>query len=165
MIRRFIVPKIFAAVTAAAVTIHAGVAFAQGAFPAPLPNGQAAPPFASPPANDSAFTRGAAPVSGPGFGGAGPQPPSGGAGPSDACMKGFVPLREDAEKRGKLIKAASDRHAPPDEACKLLENYSKAELKMMEYVKHNSAKCGIPPQISEQMKKGHVGTEAMIKKV
>jgi hypothetical protein len=76
-----------------------------------------------------------------------------------------VPLREDAEKRGKLIKAASERHAQPDEACKLLENYSKAELKMMEYIKVNSTKCGIPPQISEQMKKGHVGTEAMIQKV
>ena len=80
-------------------------------------------------------------------------------------MKGFVPLREEAEKRGKLIKAAIERHAQPDEACKLVENYSSAELKMMEYVKLNSAKCGIPPQISEQMKKGHVGTEAMIKKV
>ena len=80
-------------------------------------------------------------------------------------MKDFVPLREEAEKRGKLIKAASERHAQPDEACKLIENYSKAELKMMEYVKLNSTKCGIPPQISEQMKKGHAGTEAMIKKV
>ena len=45
--------------------------------------------------------------------------PSGG----DACMKGFVPLREEAEKRGKLIKAASERHAPPDEACKLIGNF------------------------------------------
>ena len=80
-------------------------------------------------------------------------------------MKGFVPLREEAEKRGKVIKAASERHASPDEACKLIESYSKAELKMMEYVKVNQAKCGIPPQISEQMKKGHAGTEAMIKKV
>jgi hypothetical protein len=161
MIRRFIVPKIFAAVTAAAVTIHAGVAFAQGAFPAPLPNGQAAPPFASPPANDSAFTRGAAPVSGPGFGGAGPQPPSGGAGPSDACMKGFVPLREDAEKRGKLIKAASDRHAPPEEACKLIGGFGAAEVKMIKYIEANSAKCGIPPQIADQLKAGHKNTEKM----
>ena len=28
-------------------------------------------------------------------------------------MKGFVPLREEAEKRGKLIKAASDRTRLP----------------------------------------------------
>ena len=35
-------------------------------------------------------------------------------------MTGFVPLRQQAEARGKLIKAASERHAPPEEACKLI---------------------------------------------
>ena len=79
-------------------------------------------------------------------------------------MKNFVPLREEAEKRGKLIRAALERHAQPNETCKLIENYSQAEIKMMKYVKLNSAKCGIPPQISEQMKKGHEGTQATLKK-
>jgi hypothetical protein len=156
MIRRLIVP-----LTIAAVTFHAGHAFAQGAFPAPLPNGQMAPATAAAPANDSAFTRGAAPVSGPGFSGAGPQPPSGGPAGADACMKGFVPLREDAEKRGKLIKAASERHAPPDEACKLIGNFGAAEIKMIKYIEVNSAKCGIPPQIADQLKAGHKNTEKM----
>jgi hypothetical protein len=156
MIRRLIVP-----LTVAAATLHAGYAFAQGAFPAPLPNGQAASPFGAPPANDSAFTRGAAPVSGAAFGGGAPQPPSGGPGGADACMKGFVPLREEAEKRGKLIKAASERHAPPDEACKLITNFSSAEVKMIKYIEANSAKCGIPPQIGDQLKNGHKNTEKM----
>jgi hypothetical protein len=40
-------------------------------------------------------------------------------------MKNFMPLREEAEKRGKLIKAASERHAPPDEACKLIESFGQ----------------------------------------
>jgi hypothetical protein len=80
-------------------------------------------------------------------------------------MKGFVPLREEAEKRGKLIKAASDRHAMPDEACKLIGNFSQAELKMIKFVEANGAKCGIPPQIGAQMKDGHKNTEAMQKKV
>ena len=92
-----------------------------------------------------------------------PQAPT--AGGSDACMKGFVPLREEAEKRGKLIKAASDRKAPPDEACKLIGNFSQAELKMIKYVESHAAKCGIPPQIGDQMKKGHQNTESMQKKV
>ena len=173
IIRRLIVPLTVAAITSCAVQANA-----QGAFPAPLPGQQAAPSNASPfpPVNGaapattfgqpSAFpSNGAAPISG-----AGPMqpmgaPPRAAGGPSEACMKNFVPLREEAEKRGKLIKAASERHAQPDEACKLIENYSQAEVKMIEYVKVNSTKCGIPPQISEQMKKGHVGTEAMIKKV
>ena len=93
----------------------------------------------------------------------GPPPQAGG--PSEACMKGFMPLREEAEKRGKLIKAASDRRAQPEEACKLIGDFSKAELNMMKYVQLNATKCGIPPQISEQMKKGHAGTEATLKKV
>jgi hypothetical protein len=156
MIRRLIVP-----LTVAVVTFHAGHAFAQGAFPAPLPNGQPAPPFASPPANDSAFTRGAAPVSGAAFGGGAPQPPSGGPAGGEACMKGFVPLREDAEKRGQLIKAASERRAPPDEACKLIKNFAAAETKMIKYIETNAAKCGIPPQIGDQLKKGHANTEKM----
>ena len=164
MIRRLIVP-----LTAAVVSLHAGHVFAQGAFPAPLPNQSAAPANASPfpPVNGaapsaavgapSAFpSQGAAPVSS-GFSGPPPQA-SGGA---DACMKGFVPLREEAERRGKMIKAASDRKAPPDEACKLIKNFGQAEMKMIAYVQTNSAKCGIPPQITDQLKNGHKNTEKM----
>jgi len=163
IIRRLIVP-----LTAVVMTLEAGQAFAQGTFPAPLP-GQAPASNASPfpPVNGAAPAgsfpaNGAAPVAGSAFE-RGPAPPSGG--PSDACMKGFVPLREEAEKRGKLIKAASDRHAPPDEACKLISNFGQAESKMIKYVEVNSAKCGIPPQIGDQLKAGHKNTEVMQKKV
>jgi hypothetical protein len=76
-------------------------------------------------------------------------------------MKGFVPLREEAEKRGKLIKVASERHAPPDEACKLIRNFAASEVKMIKYVEGNSAKCGIPQQIADQLKSGHQNTEKM----
>lgn len=171
IIRRLIVP-----LTAAVITFHAGQAAAQGAFPAPLPNQAATPasnasPF--PPVNGAAPTAsvgapspfpsaGAAPLAG-GGGAFSPAPPT--AGPADACMKGFIPLREETEKRGKLIKAASDRHAPPDEACKLIGHYGQSELKMLAYVKKNAAKCGIPPQIAEQLTASHKNTETMQKKV
>ncbi|GLR86943.1 hypothetical protein [Bradyrhizobium iriomotense] len=173
MIRRLMVP-----ITAAMVTMGAASVQAQSAFPAPLP-GQAAAP-----ANDSAFppvngrapvasigappqassfpTNGAPPVGGGGFSAAPPSQPSAG---SEQCMKGFLPLREETEKRGKLIKAASDRKAPPDEACKLIRNFVQAEQKMMKYVEVNAAKCGIPPQIGEQMKAGHKNAENMQTKV
>ncbi len=170
MIRRLIVP-----LTVAIATFHAGQILAQGAFPAPLP-GKAGT------ANDPAFppVNGAAPA--PSFGAA-PTPssfPAAGAtpfsnapmaapptqaGPPDDCMKGFMPLREEAEKRGKLIKAASDRHAPPTEACKLIGNFAQSEIKMIKYVESHAAKCGIPPQIGDQLKNGHKGTEAMQQKV
>src|SRR5882724_6870542 len=87
------------------------------------------------------------------------------ADPADDCMKEFLPLRQEAETRGKLIKAASDRHAPPDEACKLIGNFSQSEIKMIKYVEGHSEKCGIPPQISDQLKSGHKNTEAMLQKV
>jgi hypothetical protein len=176
MIRRLIVP-----LTVAVVGLHVGYALAQGAFPAPLP-GQAGPPRNDPafppvngaaptaslgsapsgafPAPPGAFPSGAAPMNGAAFA---PAPPQGG--PPDACMRGFVPLREEAEKRGKLIKAASDRHAPPDEACKLIASFGQAEIKMINFVQTNSAKCGIPPQIADQLKTGHQNTEKMQKQV
>jgi hypothetical protein len=162
IIRRLLVP-----LTVAATIVQAGQAFAQGAFPAPLP-GQAAPSNASPfpPANGapgSFPTNGAAPITGSAFE-RGPAPPSQ-AGPPDECMKGFVPLREEAEKRGKLIKAASDRHAPPDEACKLIGNFGQSEIKMIKYVESHAAKCGIPQQIADQLKNGHKNTESMQQKV
>jgi len=178
IIRRLIVP-----LTLAIVTAYAGRVDAQGAFPAPLPgrqtiqpNDPAFPPVngaaptaslgAPPPAAASPFpSGGAAPVTGSQFERppAGPGPQAGGA--QDACMKAFVPLREDAEKRGKLIKAASDRHAPPAEACKLIESFSQAEFKMIKYIEANSVKCAIPPQIAEQLKGGHKNTEIMQKRV
>jgi hypothetical protein len=165
IIRRLIVP-----LAVAVVTVYAGQTFAQGAFPAPLP-GQAAPSNASPfpPVNGasappSSFpVTGAAPITGSAFERA-PAPPSQ-AGASDECMKGFVPLREEAEKRGKLIKAAGERHAPPDEACKLIGNFGQSEIKMIKYVESHAAKCGIPSQIADQLKNGHKNTESMQKKV
>jgi len=80
-------------------------------------------------------------------------------------MKSFLPLRAEAEKRGKMIKAASERRAPPDEACKLIGNYSQAETNMIKYVEANATKCGIPPQVAEQLKNGHKNTEKMQKQV
>src|ERR1700761_4618568 len=184
MIRRLIVP-----LTLAIATFHVSQGFAQGAFPAPLPgrsgtvNDPAFPPVHGTAASDPAFppvnganptpSFGAAPSSFPvqgaapfGGGGAGfaPAGPSEG-GPSDECMKGFMPLRTEAEKRGKLIKAASERHAPPDEACKLIGNFGQSEIKMIKYVETHTTQCGIPPQVIEQLKTGHKNTENMQQRV
>jgi hypothetical protein len=170
--RRLIVPLTVAVV----MTAHAGLAFAQGAFPAPLPNQGVVPNDpAFPPVNGAAPkasvggaptsfpVNGAAPVTGSAFE-RGPAPPSQ-AGPSEECMRGFVPLREEAEKRGKLIKAASDHHAPPQEACKLIGNFGQSELNMIKYVESHAAKCGIPAQVADQLKQGHKNTENMREKV
>lgn len=203
--RRLIAPLIVAIFAFCTVGAQA-----QGAFPAPLPNGASAPASTSVPVrgaigtpNDPAFppvrgavsprsdpafppvngapsaslgapsafpSNGAAPIAGGGGGGGGgfSQAPVGQqAGPpgSDECMKGFLPLRQEAEKRGNLIKAASARHAPPDEACKLIGHYSQAEGKMLKYIESHQQKCGIPTSVADQMRTGHKGTESMLQKV
>ena len=166
--RRLIMP-----LTVVFLTIQCGAANAQGAFPAPLPGRTTVA------TNDPAFppVNGAAPVASLGapsasFPVSGTAPVSSAFSPAqpqasgpDACMQGFLPLRQEAEKRGKLIKAASDRHAPPAEACKLIGNFAAVETKMMKYVEVHMAKCGIPPQILDQLKNGHKGTETMQQKV
>jgi hypothetical protein len=162
IIRRLIIPL------TVALMAHAGQAFAQGAFPAPLPS-QPAPGNASPfpPVNGggpSSFpASGTAPITGSTFE-RGPATPSQ-SGPSDECMRKFVPLREEAERRGKLIKAAGERHAPPQEACNLIGNYGKAEMTMIKYVETNATKCGIPAQIQDQLKESHKNTEKTLKQV
>jgi hypothetical protein len=161
----------------AGLVLSMAQAFAQGNFPAPLPGQTQTSNSPFPPINGATPTPAAAPASpfpspggAPAFGGGGGfQPaPMGAApqgGPPESCMKEFIPLREEAERRGKLIKAASDRKASPDEACKLISNFGKAEMKMIKYVEAHAASCGIPQQISDQLKAGHKGTESLENKV
>jgi len=83
----------------------------------------------------------------------------------EACTKEFVPLREEAVARGKLIKAANERHAPPSEACRLIANFGQSETRMIKYLEANLAKCGFPALFAEQLRAGHKNTEAAQKKV
>lgn len=173
-IRRFSLP-----LTLAVLAVFTASAWAQGAFPAPLPNQSSAPPSGAspfPPVNGapaasigappSGFpSAGAPPVSGGAFGAPPPQQQQAGPPGGDDCMKKFMPLREDAEKRGKAIKAAGERRAPPEEACKLIGNFSQAEIKMIKFIEANSARCGIPPDVAKQMHAGHKNTEQMQQKV
>jgi hypothetical protein len=134
----------------------------RGSDPAFPPVNGAAPATGFGRAAPTSFpVNGAAPMGGAGFGA--PAPPSQAGG--DQCMKEFIPLREDAEKRGKQIKAASDRHATPQEACKLIEAFGQSEIRMIKYVETHAAKCGIPPTVLEQLKGGHRNSESMQQKV
>ena len=81
------------------------------------------------------------------------------------CIQEFLKLRNDAENKGKAIKAASERKASPQEACKLFSAFTGAEAKMIKYATENSVWCGIPPQIVEQMKQGHAKASEMRTKV
>jgi hypothetical protein len=70
------------------------------------------------------------------------------------CFKDFMALRQDAEKHGLAIKAAGERKATPQEACKLFNALVTAERKMVKYVEANGTWCGIPAQVLTQLKDG-----------
>jgi hypothetical protein len=84
---------------------------------------------------------------------------------SQACFQAFTPLREEAESRARLIVAASERHAPREEACRLIEEFAKSEIRMIRYLEANSAKCAAPERISAELKASHQRTEAVRMKV
>ena len=81
------------------------------------------------------------------------------------CEDGYGSLRDDVERKGKLVREASGRHARPDEACKLVGAYAQAEVKMIKYLETNAQQCGIAPQIVERLKSGHKNTEGLERKV
>ena len=167
----------------ALASFGSAAASAQVAFPAPLPGQMTAPPpqktntpSGFPPISGSAPmkpmntplafpSQGVAPM---GQGSSAPaEAPSArqGGGNQADCMKGFTPLKQEAEKRAEVIKALGKRKAPASEACKAIGAFAQSETKMINYIRSNSQRCGIPAQVAEQMQKGHMGTEQMRVKV
>jgi hypothetical protein len=68
------------------------------------------------------------------------------------CVQEFFKLRDDAEKKAALIRAANDRKAPPKEACQLFGALIASQSKMLKYANDNGVWCGIPSQINESLK-------------
>ena len=81
------------------------------------------------------------------------------------CVTEFFKLRDTASKKAEAIRAASQRHAPPQEACGLFNAFSTAEAKMLKYATDNSVWCGIPPQIITQIKEQHAKTNEIRTKI
>ena len=106
-----------------------------------------------------------APAAGGGGGFGAPQQQGGPPPEALECQNGFNTFKTDAEAKAKAIKAAGQRKAPPQEACKLIGAFSQSELRMIKFVEANTVKCHIPPQAAEQMKKGHANTEQLLSKV
>ena len=67
-------------------------------------------------------------------------------------MAKFAPIRADAERRAKLISAASAKKATAQEACGLIKAYVAAEAKVVSYVTTKQTACNIPPEVPNQLK-------------
>jgi len=88
------------------------------------------------------------------------EPPEGET--SQACWWEYNSRREEVEKRKKMIEAAVAAQASPGADCRLIKNFNKAYLRMIEYVEanSNSTKCRIPSELSAQLKTLHKESEA-----
>src|SRR5262245_59473981 len=76
------------------------------------------------------------------------------------CMQQFMPLRQEAEKRATVLKAAMQKKVPREEACTLIKSFAQAEAKLVKFVTDNQQSCGIPPQVPGQLKQNHSRTLA-----
>ncbi len=81
------------------------------------------------------------------------------------CIKEFLRLRGDVEKKAAAIRTASEKKVPPQVACKLFNTFSAAEAKMLKYASDNNVWCGIPAQIISGMKQAHAKTSEMRTKI
>lgn len=74
------------------------------------------------------------------------------------CVEEFGKLRDAAQKRAAAIRSAGERNAPPKEACALFNAFAAAELKLIKYTTDNATWCGIPKEVTDNLKKGHART-------
>jgi hypothetical protein len=102
-------------------------------------------------------------------------PPPGGFGPSlgapqqqaqePPCFKEFMALRQEADKKGRALQDASKKKVPPPVACRLFNEYSASEGKLVKYVSTNATKCEIPKEVVENLTKNHAKTNEIRTKV
>jgi len=98
---------------------------------------------------------------GPGMGG--PSPGFGAAPPPQQqqmppCVKEFMPLRAEAEKRAGALKAVMEKKPTREQACAAFKNFSGAEARVVAYVRKNGDSCGIPAEAVKGMAKNHART-------
>jgi hypothetical protein len=162
---------------AACVAPLATAALAQQAEPfgTPMPQQQGADPFGAPPQQAAPFgappaQSGPDPFAGPaarglGLGPAPAPPPQQAQQEPPPCVTQFFKLRDDAQNKAKAIQKASDRKAPPKEACHLFNVFAAAEAKVLKYAVDNKTSCGVPDDIIKQIKAGHERTNEIKTKV
>jgi hypothetical protein len=132
----------------------AGQAAAQVPVMGNLPTFDTAPP-APPPGSAPQGMPMAAPPPGAAAPGRGPGGPGAAQQEPPPCFKEFIPLRDEAQKRGGLIQAAAQKKAPRQEVCQLFKNFEASEAKVVKYVSQNQAQCQIPKEAVTQMKANH----------
>jgi hypothetical protein len=182
-----VLPLTLAAATCCAVAVQAQTppwpSAPQPPSAAPWPSAQPSPPqqpagpawpSAQPaaqqptgPAWPSAQPSGPPMPMGPGPGGPGMMSGPGPTPEQQKCLQEFANYRAEVEKRAKIAEAEGHKKEKPtrEKMCELITNYSAAEFKWLKFIEANVSKCGIPPQIAEQVKTVHTRTAETKKRV
>ena len=84
--------------------------------------------------------------------------------PAPACQQLLV-LRSETQKSAEAINAAGKRKAPPPEACKLFKTFLGNERRMIKAVEDNGQQCGLPPDVSKQIRAGHAKAEQLANQI
>jgi hypothetical protein len=74
------------------------------------------------------------------------------------CIKDFMPLRTEAEKRASALKAVMEKKPTREQACAAFKSFSGAESRVVSYVKKNGEWCGIPAEAVKAMATNHART-------
>jgi hypothetical protein len=88
--------------------------------------------------------------------------PGGGEPP---CIKDFIPLRQEAERRANAVRSAGEKRAPREEVCSLIVRFAEAENKLVKYAEENAVWCGIPGEALTQMKASQKQTQVARQRV
>jgi hypothetical protein len=74
------------------------------------------------------------------------------------CMRDFVPLKDAAQKKMKILSEGFKHQAPPGELCALFNNFADAEGKMLKFLETNASSCGIPQEVITTSRTNHSKT-------
>ena len=80
------------------------------------------------------------------------------AAPAPSVCDNFLPLRDDAQKKGNAIAAAEKRHVDRQELCKVVTAFSAAEEKAALFLEKNKGWCGVPEQALASAREMHAKT-------
>src|SRR3954464_11286841 len=73
--------------------------------------------------------------------------------PPPACQQ-LLTLRDETQKHGQALQAASQKKASPEELCKLFKVFLGAETKMLKGLEDQSTACGVPPKVLRRVRSG-----------
>jgi hypothetical protein len=83
---------------------------------------------------------------------------------AEQCRRQSIALKQDWEAKAQPIREASQSKASPETACRLITSFEEAEIKLINFMQANAAKCQIPGDVIEKMKATHLTTEGLKQK-